>query len=115
MYWWEIGQWGLLLPDLRASLQLPANVVERNADLTMMHWEYLAHVLLLALMIVASFIDLDEKTIPDAVTIPGTLLGLALAALAPQSLLPVMNVVGGPNGLGFAVRELRHLLFSSPY
>ena len=40
-------------------------------------------------MIVASLIDLDEKTIPDAVTVPGTLIGLLLAAWLPQSLLPV--------------------------
>ncbi len=40
-------------------------------------------------LIVASGIDLDEWTIPDAVTVPGTLLALVLAALWPQAGLPV--------------------------
>ena len=40
-------------------------------------------------LVVASGIDLDEWTIPDAVTVPGTLLALLLAALWPQAGLPV--------------------------
>ena len=32
-------------------------------------------------MTAATFIDFDEKTIPDSITIPGTLIGLTLAAL----------------------------------
>ena len=36
----------------------------------------LAHAVLLLFMLVASLIDADEKTIPDLVTIPGTLVGL---------------------------------------
>ena len=45
---------------------------------------------LLALMTVATFIDLDEQTIPDGVTIVGTLLALLLAATFPLSRLPVI-------------------------
>jgi prepilin signal peptidase PulO-like enzyme (type II secretory pathway) len=114
LYWWEIGQWALLPTELQAWLRLPNHQVERAAALIAMHWEYLAHVLLLALMLVASFIDLDEKTIPDAVTIPGTLLGLALAVAAPQSLLPIMSVLGGPNGMAAAAPARETLLFCSP-
>ena len=40
------------------------------------------------LMAAASLIDIDEKTIPDGITVPGTLLGLVLATLLPMSLLP---------------------------
>ncbi len=47
-------------------------------------------------MLVASLIDVDEKTIPDAIAVPGTLLGLAAAALYPWSLLPA-NVAGPPD------------------
>ena len=32
-------------------------------------------------MLAASFIDIDEKMIPDEITVPGTLLGLALATM----------------------------------
>ena len=47
----------------------------------------------MALMLVATFIDFDEKTIPDEITIPGTLLGLLFAALWPDSHLPVARLV----------------------
>jgi prepilin signal peptidase PulO-like enzyme (type II secretory pathway) len=39
-------------------------------------------------MLAASMIDVDEKTIPDEITVVGTLLGLGFAAAAPSSLLP---------------------------
>lgn len=46
---------------------------------------------LLALMTIATFIDFDERTIPDKITIPGTLLALGLATLFPLSRLPEMT------------------------
>ena len=45
---------------------------------------------LLVLLTVATFIDLDEQTIPDQVTISGTLLALVLAAIFPLSRMPVV-------------------------
>jgi len=72
---------GGLLPAA-VGRQLPA------AWQAMLHVTFAAHALLFWLMLVASLIDLDEKTIPDAITVPGTLLGLALAALAPAAALP---------------------------
>ena len=54
----------------------------------MLHCQYFAHATLIALMLAASLIDADEKTIPDAITVPGALLGLLLAAVCPWSLLP---------------------------
>lgn len=59
-------------------------------------WEkslFCAHAVLFALMMIATFIDLDEKTIPDFVTVPGTIVALLFAAFLPNSLLPV------PSGL----------------
>ena len=55
------------------------------------HWQFLAHAVLLALMTVATFIDLDEKTIPDSITIPGTIFALVLAAVVPPSILPAAD------------------------
>jgi prepilin signal peptidase PulO-like enzyme (type II secretory pathway) len=47
-------------------------------------------------MLVASLVDLDEQTIPDWITVPGTLVGLLLAAFFPRSLLPtVVDCAGG--------------------
>lgn len=41
-----------------------------NLPLATVHCQFLAHAVLLALMVAATFIDLDEKTIPDSITIP---------------------------------------------
>ena len=80
LYWWEIGCLGLL----------PAGVPTPTPPgvLTVLHAQYAAHVVLLWLMLVASMIDIDEKIIPDAITIPGMLIGLLLAAACPWSQLP---------------------------
>ncbi len=56
--------------------------------LTTLHVLFFAHVMLIWALLAASMIDLDEKTIPDAITLPGTVAGLMLAAIFPWSLLP---------------------------
>lgn len=48
-----------------------------------LHWQFVGHAILFVLMMIATFIDFDEQSIPDYVTIPGTLIGLLGAALAP--------------------------------
>ncbi len=48
-----------------------------------MHWQFVGHFVLFALMTIATFIDFDEQSIPDFVTIPGTAIGIVGAALAP--------------------------------
>ena len=58
--------------------------------------QYFSHLVLICLMLVATFIDFDEQTIPDAITIPGTTIGLFLAALLPQARLLV--TVDAANG-----------------
>ncbi|MEO2022106.1 MAG: A24 family peptidase [Pirellulaceae bacterium] len=67
---------------------------DAQVDTTGLVVRFLGHVTLISLLAIASFIDFDEQTIPDLVTIPGTLMALLLAGLAPASLLPV----GGPGG-----------------
>ncbi len=44
------------------------------------HTQFMGHFVLLALMTIATFIDFDEFSIPDFVTVPGTVIGLAGAA-----------------------------------
>lgn len=70
---------------------------------------YLIHVALLALMTVATFIDFDEQTVPDAITIPGTLLGLVFALILPYSSLPVLQRIGTP-----PLDSIEHLRATSP-
>jgi leader peptidase (prepilin peptidase) / N-methyltransferase len=79
LYWWEVGRCGLL-PD-------PPAIPSRDV-LVVLHGQYAAHALLALLMLAASLIDFDEKTIPDEITVPGTLAGLVLAAAMPWCLLP---------------------------
>ena len=76
-----------------------------------MHLEFAAHAVLIALMLAASLIDVDEKIIPDEITIPGTLVGLLIAAVWPWSLLPdVAPMGGGQLGMGFL-----HLASPNPW
>jgi leader peptidase (prepilin peptidase) / N-methyltransferase len=94
LYWWEIGAAGLL----------PAGIVRPlppGVQMTL-HLQFAAHCILFGLMLAASMIDVDEKTIPDEITVVGTLLALLLAAAAPWSLLPfVIQGAGGRMGLDF--------------
>ncbi|WP_231603782.1 prepilin peptidase [Neorhodopirellula pilleata] len=66
------------------------------------------HAILLALMVAATFIDFDERTIPDAITIPGTLFALVIAACSPFVFLP------GELSTGIAPTTLQHPLELTP-
>ena len=46
--------------------------------------QFVGYALLIALMTVATFIDFDERTIPDFITIPGTIFGLVGALIIPD-------------------------------
>ncbi len=48
-----------------------------------LHGQFIGHFVLVTLMTVATFIDFDEQSIPDTITIPGTVIGLLGAALVP--------------------------------
>ena len=80
-YWWEMSG-GLIPPGFP---QPSTSVLMASCAV---------HVLLFCLMFIGSFIDLDEKTIPDEVTVLGALAGLILAALLPHAMLP--NPLHGP-------------------
>ena len=80
-YSWQIGG-GLI------AGRLPLPLVEGQL------W-FASHLLLIVLLTAATFIDFDEQTIPDAITIPGTLAALAFAAFFPAFRLP--QVVNGPS------------------
>ncbi len=83
LYAWHVPAAGLI-PD----------AVPPPDDPRMLIATYLAHTLLICLMIVATFIDLDEQTIPDWVTMPGTLVGLVLMAAWPAAALPIATTIG---------------------
>ena len=89
-FWhWQLG--GGLLGFTSATLPVIAG------------WDGLAetwfwcHTILIALLFIATFIDFDEKLIPDQITVPGTLLGLTIAAAFPWSRLPELAAIAaGP-------------------
>ncbi len=99
LYWWEIGAGGLL----------PFGGAPRSGPmLIILHIEFTAHLVLIAWMLAGSMIDVDEQIIPDEITMPGTLMGLLIAAAWPWSLLPLVVPVGDGQ---FAPTFLR---FTSP-
>lgn len=73
LYYYEVAQGGLV----------PA--ANFRPDPAALHAQYFCHVVLISLMMVATFIDFDEQTIPDEITVPGTVVGLSLAAFLPMS------------------------------
>ena len=62
-----------------------------------LHTQFCSHFVLCSLMTVATFIDFDEKIIPDEITIPGTLIGMLFATFSPFSLLPTWDFGFAPN------------------
>jgi prepilin signal peptidase PulO-like enzyme (type II secretory pathway) len=96
LYWWEMtGHLAPLLPILGLAPPPPA----------MLFHQFVSHAILIGLMLVATFIDFDEQTIPDEITVPGTIMALLLAALWPDSHLPVVrpDAVGVPTYLPLLV------------
>ncbi len=79
LYWWEVVRLGLVAGQVGAAIVPPG---------WPLHLQFTNHALLLCWMLAASFIDIDEKIIPDEITVTGTLLGLLLATVVPMSLLP---------------------------
>lgn len=94
LYWWETE--GMLVPPWARPALAPQAA----------HAQFFSHAVLIAFMLIATFIDFDEQTIPDSVTVPGTLLGLLLAVLLPSSHLPEAR--GGPPP------QVVNLLLTSP-
>ena len=103
LYHWEVVEGGLLPADLPA--QLPA------AWQAALHAQFAVHGLLFWLMLVATLIDLDEKTIPDAITVTGTLVGLVA-----MSLLPAVALADWPRlpALGELPESWPTMSFGSP-
>lgn len=105
------GLAALYLFEMRGGLD-PPNVRQLPLDeLHQLHQRFMAHAVLICLMTVATFIDLDEQTIPDAITVPGALVGLIFAALWPAIRLPV-EAEASP---GVFIADLLQLASPSPW
>ena len=56
-----------------------------------MTWQFLRGVLLVSLLIIIAFIDLDTRKIPDALSLPGIAAGLLSSLLIPGRLVPALR------------------------
>jgi prepilin signal peptidase PulO-like enzyme (type II secretory pathway) len=104
--WWEVHERMLVVPQLNEILlnnQIAARVVPPLIPLTAVGPTFLAHAVLITLMVAASFIDIDEKIIPDEITVTGTILGLVIATCVPMALLPLGTFPNNPPPVGVAV------------
>lgn len=88
LYLWEVVDRMLLLRLMRFPGNLPDGFLGEPDVTLALHAMFACHVILIALMLAASLIDMDERLIPDGITVPGTLLGLATAAIYPWTRLP---------------------------
>ena len=100
LYWFEAIEWSVLGVHDRDMLQQAIKLAPQlNLQAMFDHWMnylFFCHLLLLVLMTMATFIDFDERTVPDFITVPGTLMGLALAAVSFEIFLPYpFNSVAG--------------------
>ena len=111
LYGWEVGQQGLTAAqfNLPAGVNLPAGGLPELV--TPAFCTFVFHFILSAWMLIASLIDVDEKTIPDEVTVPGALIGLLLAALLPFGFLPNIEERLTPPVIGI---ELTHPKSGAP-
>jgi prepilin signal peptidase PulO-like enzyme (type II secretory pathway) len=99
LYWYEIEQQGVFAHGRTVFVPLALRTP------LVLHLQLLSHLVLISLMMVATFIDFDEQTIPDTITVPGTLLGLVFATVLPQS-RALVAVPAALAGGGFAAEHL---------
>ncbi len=97
LYWWEIDQWALLPPGRLGLEGRPGAEGLSPITRNILHAVYASNLLLIAFMLAATLIDIDERIIPDEITVPGTLLGLCTAAAYPWTLMPVWIATRPPS------------------
>ncbi len=109
LYWFET-QAGGLFPVLARAPGLLTVFEPWMTDV------FLGHAILLVLMAAATFIDFDEKTIPDIITIPGTVIALLLASITIPVGVATMNGFP-PTALPVCqqVQEVLPTTFDSPW
>jgi leader peptidase (prepilin peptidase)/N-methyltransferase len=98
LFWWEIGRYGLVDGQVITPVVPPWPPWP-------LYLQFASHVILLCLMTAASFIDIDEKIVPDEITVIGALVGLVLATAMPMSLLPHVAERAVPPAIGVALES----------
>jgi len=86
LWWWEVRLGGQLARGESAGVLDSGSAAVTSLDLVV-RWG--AHMLLFTLLAAAAWIDIRHRLIPDCVTVPGVLAGLACVWAWPNILLPV--------------------------
>jgi prepilin signal peptidase PulO-like enzyme (type II secretory pathway) len=86
-----LGSVWLFVWEVQQQMLLPEGITVRET------WEtvflrFCVHLIFFTFLLAASLIDIDDMIIPDVLTIPGTILGLLVAACFPQTFLPVTEI-----------------------
>ena len=76
--------WVLLYRTVMSGYCIPIAIQPASAQQWAMHVQFVTYSILIVLLAVATFIDFDEMSIPDLITVPGTLIGLLGSALVPS-------------------------------
>lgn len=87
LYWWQIDQGWLFPPGPVGPDRL---VAPSPITWNIMHAVFAAQTALLAFMLSATLIDIDEQIIPDGITVTGTVLALAASAAYAWVLPPAL-------------------------
>lgn len=105
LYYWEVALGHLLPPG---PVAVDGDLLPSAITWEIMHAVFLSHIVLAFFMLAATLIDFDERIIPDEITVPGTLIGLMLAAGYAWTMMPV-GVHVKPPGIQFV--EFLTLMF----
>ncbi|MGE5194719.1 MAG: prepilin peptidase [Deltaproteobacteria bacterium] len=114
VYWFEVPDWwGPVAQQSSVYHALgPTGVVGWMSPLAMLHWRYAVHMALVVALVVATFIDIDLRIIPDSVTLPAMAAGvLANWLLGQVYIVPLWYQT--PAMTGWAAEYgvmLRHLI-----
>lgn len=92
LWWWYVHGGPFPASFTNSQADFPAGVT------SWVHWMFVLHAIMIYLMLIATLIDLDEKTIPDQVTVVGALLPLLLAFFALPFALPIADEIRVPGG-----------------
>jgi leader peptidase (prepilin peptidase)/N-methyltransferase len=112
VYWCEIPDWWAGAE--RSSLfhiYGPTGLAGSSwmTPLAMLHWRYALHMLLVVALIMATFIDIDLKIIPDTVTLPAMAAGIAGNVLLGHTYLVPLWYQSRGMQFGFPVEVRRYL------
>lgn len=86
LWWWECAARGL---DPAMTHGLGADTLVENGGSGVPVSRFAAHMVLAWLLAAAAWIDIRHRVIPDCITVPGVLAGLATVWLVPDVLLPI--------------------------